>query len=242
MGVELTNIVCLVTGAGAGIGNGLVHGFLRRGAKVGAGLRDAEKSTSQILPALPLPMDVTDADQITESVAAVIGEFGRIDVLINNAGIDPRVPADELTYDFHVMLRTDIEAALIDGSLAVQDLPEAWNAKIKEYLGLDVPNDAQGVLQDVHWSSGLVGYFPTYTLGNLYGAQFWEQMSKDVRGRSRQMAQGEFGPILAWLRTHIHTRGRQYCAEDLCKRVTGKPLSSDALVRHLKKKVAEVYG
>jgi len=99
MGVELTNIVCLVTGAGAGIGNGLVHGFLRRGAKVGAGLRDAEKSTPQILPALPLPMDVTDADQITESVAAVIGEFGRIDVLINNAGIDPRLPADELTYD-----------------------------------------------------------------------------------------------------------------------------------------------
>ena len=152
-----------------------------------------------------------------------------------------RVESDEVTYNLHVMLRFDLERAMVRGELAPKDLAGEWNARFKRDFGLTVKEDRLGCLQDVHWSMGLVGYFPTYTLGNLYGAQFWEAMAKDIRGRNRQMSRGEFGPILDWLRKNIHTKGRQYSAEDLCKRVTGKPLSSDALVRHLKKKVSEVY-
>ncbi len=153
-----------------------------------------------------------------------------------------RVESDECTYNLHIMLRFDLERAMVAGDLNPKDLPGAWNERMKSDFGLTVKDDRLGCLQDVHWSAGLIGYFPTYSLGNIYCAQFWEAMGKDIRGRDSKMARGDYDQILDWLRKNVHTKGRQYSAKDLCKRVTGKELSSAALVRHLKKKVADVYG
>ena len=153
-----------------------------------------------------------------------------------------RVEADETTYNLHILIRFEVERALFNGALEVAGVPSAWNAAYKKYLGLDVPDDRRGCLQDVHWSAGLVGYFPTYTFGNLYAAQFWEAMARDLPKRDTMMSKGEFAPILSWLRESIHAHGRRYSAEELCKRVTGQPLSHDALLRHLARKVSAVYG
>jgi carboxypeptidase Taq len=153
-----------------------------------------------------------------------------------------RVESDELTYNLHIMLRFDLERAMVNGSMKPEDLPEAWNQRVKSDLGLDVPDDRRGCLQDVHWSAGLVGYFPTYTFGNLYASQFWEAMERALPARDSMIARGEFAPILAWLRESIHTHGRRYSAADLCRRVTGEPLSQDPLLRHLERKVRAVYG
>lgn len=153
-----------------------------------------------------------------------------------------RVESDELTYNLHIMLRFDLERAMVNGDLKPRDLPGAWNARIKSDLGLTVPDHRRGCLQDVHWSGGLVGYFPTYTFGNLYAAQFWEAMGRAIPDREQQMQRGEFGAILAWLRTNIHAHGRRYRAGELCQRVTGAPLSSDPLLRHLERKINTVYA
>ncbi len=153
-----------------------------------------------------------------------------------------RVEADEATYNLHVMLRFNIERALISGELAVKDLPKAWNAMFKDYLGLKVPSDKVGCLQDVHWSFGLVGYFPTYTLGNLYAAQFWEKINRDIPDLDKRMAKGNFDDLLGWLRHNIHRHGRRYRAADLCRKVTGKELSPEPLMRHLETKLRAVYG
>ncbi|MBL0927438.1 MAG: carboxypeptidase M32 [Phycisphaerales bacterium] len=153
-----------------------------------------------------------------------------------------RIESDEVTYNLHIMLRFDLERAMIAGDLDPADLPAVWNRRMKEDLGLTVPEDRLGCLQDVHWSMGMMGYFPTYTFGNLYAAQFWEAMARALPERDAMMARGEFGPILAWLRANIHAHGRRYGAEELCELVTGAPLSADPLVRHLEAKIKAVYG
>ena len=153
-----------------------------------------------------------------------------------------RVESDELTYNLHIMLRFDLERAMIAGRLSPRDLPSTWNDRVRRDLGLPVPDDRRGCLQDVHWSMGAMGYFPTYTFGNLYSAQLWEAMGREMRDRDERIGKGDFAPILQWLRTNVHAHGRRYSAEDLCKKVTGKPLSHDALLRHLEHKVTAVYG
>jgi carboxypeptidase Taq len=153
-----------------------------------------------------------------------------------------RVESDEVTYNLHIMLRFDLERAMIEGELSPKDLPGVWNERMKSDLGLSVPDDRRGCLQDVHWSMGLVGYFPTYTFGNLYAAQFWEKMATDLPDRDKRMGRGDFSTILGWLRENIHVHGRQFRATELCKRVTGAALSHDALLRHLDSKVKQVYG
>lgn len=152
-----------------------------------------------------------------------------------------RVEADELTYNLHILLRFELETKLIDGSLPVNDVPAAWNERMQKYLGVAPPDDRRGCLQDVHWSAGLVGYFPTYALGNLYASQFFEQADADLGGLEAMFARGEFAPLLGWLRDKIHRHGKRYSAAQLVQRVTGKPLSSDALVRHLTQKVETYY-
>ena len=152
-----------------------------------------------------------------------------------------RVEADEATYNLHVMLRFGIERAMVRGDLAVADLPGAWNERFKTMLGVEVPDNRRGCLQDVHWSFGLIGYFPTYTLGNLYAAQFWKKIHEDIPELQSQMAQGEFGALLFWLREHIHAHGRRYGAAELCEMVTGSPLSPEPLMDHLSGKLREVY-
>ncbi len=153
-----------------------------------------------------------------------------------------RVEADEATYNLHVMLRFELERALISGDLKVADLPGEWNKRFKQLLGVDVPDDRRGCLQDVHWSFGLVGYFPTYTLGNLYAAQFWETINQQIPDLRSQMARGEFSALTNWLNTNIHQHGRRYDAGELCQLLTGKPLSADPLMRHLENKLRPVYG
>jgi carboxypeptidase Taq len=153
-----------------------------------------------------------------------------------------RVEADEATYNMHVMIRFEIERALLSGDMKVKDVPGVWNRAYKDYLGIDVPNDAKGCLQDVHWSFGLIGYFPTYTLGNLYAAQLWETIRGQITDLDRQIRSGQFLALKAWLNDNIHRHGRRYRAADLCKMVTGHPLSADPLLRYLEGKLRPVYG
>jgi carboxypeptidase Taq len=152
-----------------------------------------------------------------------------------------RVEADEATYNMHIMARFEIERGVIGGDLAVGDIPGVWNEKYKAYLGLDVPDDRRGCLQDIHWSGGNFGYFPTYTLGNLYAAQFFEKVVEDIPDLDRQFERGEFAALKEWLNRNIHSQGQRYRAADLCEHVTGKPLSADPLLRHLEGKLRPLY-
>jgi carboxypeptidase Taq len=153
-----------------------------------------------------------------------------------------RVESDEATYNLHIMLRFDLERAMLRGDLAVADLPGAWNERIRGDLGLDVPDDRRGCLQDIHWALGTIAYFPTYTLGNLYAAQFWETIRAELPDLDGQIERGEFGALLGWLRKSIHARGRSVPASELCLALTGKPLSHEPLMRHLKGKLRPIYG
>jgi len=152
-----------------------------------------------------------------------------------------RTESDEATYNLHIMVRFELEQALLMDELRVADLPAAWREKYRQYLGIEPPNDADGVLQDVHWSAGAIGYFPTYTLGNLYAAQLFEQAERELGDLHAMFRRGEFRPLLQWLREKIHSQGRRYPAAELAERVTGRPLSHDALMRHLRGKFAPLY-
>ena len=153
-----------------------------------------------------------------------------------------RVEADEATYNLHIIIRFELERALLGGDLAVGDLPGAWREKYREYLNIEPLNNADGVLQDIHWSAGLIGYFPTYTLGNLYAAQFFERADAELGGLDHQFAKGEFQPLRQWLRENIHRHGQCYTAMELAEEVTGKPLSHQPLMNYLKCKLKPLYG
>lgn len=152
-----------------------------------------------------------------------------------------RIEADEISYNLHILLRFEIEKKLIEGSLLVKDVPTAWNESMRDYLGLNPQLDSHGCLQDIHWSLGMIGYFPTYALGNLYAAQFFSQFEKDQLTWGIQAEQGDLSPIGVWLRTHIHQFGRQYTAEELCLKVTNAPLSEKPFIDYLQKKYKALY-
>jgi carboxypeptidase Taq len=153
-----------------------------------------------------------------------------------------RIESDEATYNLHIMLRFDLERALLSGDLGVADLPAAWNDRIRADLGLTVPDDARGCLQDIHWSMGSFGYFPTYTLGNLYAAQFWVTLREALPGLDDDLRRGEFGGLLAWLKAQVHVHGRRYTAPELCERITGRRLSHQPLLDYLRAKIEPIYG
>jgi carboxypeptidase Taq len=153
-----------------------------------------------------------------------------------------RVEADEATYNLHIIVRFELEQALLSQDLAAGDLPAAWREKYREYLGIEPPNDQDGCLQDVHWSAALVGYFPTYSLGNLYASQFFEQADRDLGGLHTLFAKGDFVPLKSWLNEKIHRRGQCYSAAELVELVTGRPLSHEPLMRHLRGKLGPLYG
>jgi carboxypeptidase Taq len=153
-----------------------------------------------------------------------------------------RVEADEYTYNLHILIRFELEQALISGDLSVADLPGAWREKYRQYLGIECPNDADGVLQDIHWSAGLFGYFPTYSLGNLYAAQFFEQADQDLGQLPRRIGNGDFTLLRRWLNAKIHQQGRRYTAAELCERITGRGLSHEPLIRHLRSKYELLYA
>ena len=151
-----------------------------------------------------------------------------------------RVDADEVTYNLHILLRYELEKELVEERLAVADLPGAWRERMQSYLGYTPRDDAEGVLQDIHWADGLFGYFPTYTLGNLYAAAITERMRGDL-DLDAHVGRGEFGPVLRWLRERIHGQGFVRPAEDLMVEVTGKPLGHAPFMRYLEAKYGELY-
>ena len=153
-----------------------------------------------------------------------------------------RIESDETTYNLHIMLRFDLERALLSGELPVRDLPAAWNERIRADLGLEVPDDARGCMQDIHWSMGALGYFPTYTLGNLYAAQLWTTLRGALPGLDDDLRRGEFGGLLGWLKENVHAHGRRYTAPELCERITGGALSHEPLLRYLEAKLKPIYG
>jgi carboxypeptidase Taq len=152
-----------------------------------------------------------------------------------------RVEADEATYGLHIILRFELEQALIDGTLTVRELPEAWNARVQEYFGLTVPNDAEGVLQDVHWAAGLVGYFPTYALGNLIAGQLFERAHGDLPDLEAQLGAGDLHGLREWLREHVHRHGAKFTSRELLERVVGGPIAVGPFVDYLKAKLGQVY-
>ncbi len=153
-----------------------------------------------------------------------------------------RIEADEVTYSLHIILRMEIERALVAGEVEVADLPALWREKVRKYLGLEVPSDREGVLQDIHWSLGIFGYFPTYALGNLYASQLFAAARRHLPDLDAQMARGELGNLLGWLRSNVHGPGSLYRAGELCVRVTGEPLSPEPFLAHLRTKFGAVYG
>ncbi|GAC1447751.1 MAG: hypothetical protein NVSMB9_30260 [Isosphaeraceae bacterium] len=153
-----------------------------------------------------------------------------------------RVQADEVTYNLHVLIRFELERALLSGDLSVADLPGAWNEAYQRSLGVSPANDSEGCLQDIHWSAGLIGYFPTYTLGNLYAAQFFARASEELDDLPGAFARGDFSSLLGWLRGKIHRHGQRYRAADLARRVTGSAIDHRPLVASLRTKYGELYN
>lgn len=152
-----------------------------------------------------------------------------------------RVEADEATYNLHIMLRLEIEIGLMEGTMDVADLPEIWNSKMKEYLGITPPDDARGVLQDVHWSGGMIGYFPTYALGNLASVQLWDQLLEDNPNVPDEIAQGQFDTVLGWMREHVHQYGSKYEPQEIMLKATGSKITPEPYMAYLRKKYTEIY-
>lgn len=153
-----------------------------------------------------------------------------------------RVKADEVTYNLHIILRFEIEKDLIEEKIKVEDLPEIWNAKIKKYLKIKVPDDKNGVLQDVHWAIGSIGYFPSYALGTLYASRFYQAAKKDIINLEEEIEKGNFKIFRKWLRNNIHIYGKLYTAEELVKKVTGEELNIKYFIDYLTKKYSQIYG
>ncbi|MEM7164944.1 MAG: carboxypeptidase M32 [Planctomycetota bacterium] len=152
-----------------------------------------------------------------------------------------RVEADEVTYSLHVMLRFELERQLVRGEVEARELPGIWRERMREYLGVEPTDDRDGVLQDIHWSFGAFGYFPTYFLGNLYSAQFYEKAAETIPDLDGKIGQGTLAPLREWLRTEIHLPGTRYSATELCEKVTGRPLDASLYGRYLEQKLAALY-
>lgn len=153
-----------------------------------------------------------------------------------------RVEADEVTYNLHILLRFELETAMLDGSLSVDELPEAWNAKMQEYLGITPPSDREGVLQDMHWSGAWLAGFPYYTLGNIIGAQLFAKIREAIPNLDEQIAAGEFGALHGWLVENLYRHGRKFTPNELVERITGAPLSTGPWIEYVSRKFGEIYG
>ena len=152
-----------------------------------------------------------------------------------------RIEADEVSYSLHIILRFELEKEIISGTLDPAELPDAWRRKMNEYLGIEPDNDVQGVLQDVHWSTGAFGYFPSYALGNIYGLQFWEKLTSEIPNLSEQICRGNFSPIHSWLQDNIYIWGSRLDPPDLLKTVTGKGLSAEPFLGYIESKYKDIY-
>jgi carboxypeptidase Taq len=153
-----------------------------------------------------------------------------------------RTESDEATYNLHIMLRLEIEISVLEGKVAVRDLPEIWNARMQEYLGVVPDNDAHGILQDVHWAGGAVGYFPTYALGNMISAQIWECVNRDIPDLSERIRQGSFVELHGWLAEKIYRHGAKFEPQELVRKVTGSSIDPAPYIRYLNHKYRDIYG
>ncbi len=182
----------------------------------------------QLQEAFPTLRDV-DAEAFYRAINRVRPSFIRVD-------------ADEVTYNLHIILRFELEQEILDGRIALEDIPEAWTARMKEYLGIDVPEDRLGALQDIHWSFNSFGYFPTYALGNVISVQIWERVLSDLPDLDSQIEAGEFTALREWLRDKLHRHGRKYPPKEMLQKVVGGPIDPRPYVRYLKGKFAETAG
>lgn len=169
------------------------------------------------------------------SVDSIYGDLNRVEASLI------RIEADEATYNLHILLRFELERALIDGGLECKDLPMAWSDRYESYLGIRPANDSEGVMQDVHWAAGLIGYFPTYTLGNLFAAQLMNAASEELSGLPNMIKSGNFRPLLEWLRSRVHQFGRCHKPTDLIAAATGQSLSSGPFMDYLSEKLTPLY-
>jgi carboxypeptidase Taq len=177
----------------------------------------------QLQPLFPEALGSVDEETFVRAVSAIRPGLIRGD-------------ADEATYGLHIILRFELEQELLGGKLAIRDLPQTWNSRMKEYLGVDVPDDAHGVLQDMHWSIGLFGYFPTYQLGNVVSVQIWDVVQRELTDLDEQFARGEFGPLREWLREHVYRHGSVYPPRELLERVAGSQLDPEPYLHYLQTK------
>ncbi len=178
--------------------------------------------------AFPKQLADQDAEMFYRAVNKVVPSFIRVE-------------ADEVTYNLHIMLRFEMENALVERKIKIADVPEAWNAKMNEYLGVVPPNDALGCLQDIHWSYANLGYFATYSLGNLLSVQLFDKAVKDVPHIPSRIEEGEYGELLGWLRQNVHRHGRKFTLNEIAQRATGEPLQAQSYMAYLKRKYGEIY-
>ncbi|MDX2007545.1 MAG: carboxypeptidase M32, partial [Meiothermus sp.] len=153
-----------------------------------------------------------------------------------------RVEADEVTYNLHIMLRVEIEMGLLDGSMAVRDLPEIWNQKMQDYLGVTPPGDSEGVLQDIHWSHSNIGSFPCYTIGNIMASQLYEAAGQQISGLEASLAQGDYAPLREYLTRHVYRYGRTFSPDELLTKATGQALDAEPYLGYLETKFRALYG
>ena len=179
----------------------------------------------QLQPLFPDALGSVDEDAFVRAVSAIRPGLIRGD-------------ADEATYGLHIILRFELEQELLAGTAKIGDLPEVWNARMQDYLGVDVPDDAHGVLQDMHWAIGLYGYFPTYQLGNVISVQIWDVTRKELGDLEEQFTRGEFGTLREWLREHVYRHGSVYPPRELLQRVTGSDLDPEPYLQYLQTKFA----
>ena len=196
---------------------------------VGRGLPFWRHFYPSLSAAFPEPLRGVDAESFYRAVNRAYPSFIRVE-------------ADEVTYNMHVLLRFELENELLEGKLKVKDVPEAWNSRFKSYLGLDVPNDREGALQDIHWSFVSFGIFPGYTIGNLVSAQLMEKVRADIPDLDAQVENGHFAPLLSWLRKNVHRHGRKFTPNELLERATGKPLTAGPWIAYVRKKFGALYG
>jgi carboxypeptidase Taq len=225
-------------------GTRLEHQGTPLGQAVGMGVHESQSRLWENQVARSRPFWRFFEPRFRETFSAQLGAVSSDELYLAVNSVRPtliRVDADEVTYNLHIILRFEIEKRLFAGTLAVQDLPAAWNALAQELLGLTPANDREGVLQDVHWSAGMFGYFPSYCLGNMMASQLWYKVHDDLPGLDEDFARGDFSRLLGWLRRNIHEQGRRHDTQELVKIVTGEPLTPKHLLRYLRERYGALY-
>ncbi len=211
------------------------------GSGVSLGLHESQSRTWENLVGRSRPFWRFFYPQLQEAFPEHFGSLSEDDFYRVTNRVEPsliRVDADEVSYNLHIILRFELEQELIEGRLAVADLPAAWNERFEEYLGIPVPSDREGVLQDMHWGGGGIGYFPTYALGNVMSVQIWERMREDLPDLDDQFARGEFAPLRAWYGEHLYRYGRKFTPQETLELASGSRLDAGPYLRYLRAKYA----